>query len=148
MKLSEQTKSLSHLQALEGRDWVLIDAAGVPLGRLASRAAGILRGKHLPQFTPNQDAGGFVVVINAERVRLTGSKADQKVYHRHSEYPGGIRSVSAGQLLLSRPERLVEMAVKGMLPRNRLGRRLATKLKVYRGADHPHTAQQPQPVSV
>ena len=148
MKLTEQTKSVSHEQALRGRRWILIDAAERPLGRVASRAASILRGKTRPDFTPNQDAGDFVVVINAGQVKLTGSKHNDKIYRRHTGYPGGVRSVSAGKLLENRPERLIEMAVQGMLPKNRLGRGLFTKLKVYRGADHPHTAQQPETVKV
>ncbi len=148
MKLSEQTKSVAHQAALENRHWVVIDAADKPLGRVASRAASILRGKHRPDFTPNQDAGDFVVIINAAKVRLTGAKADNKIYHRHTGYPGGIRSVSAGRLLQTRPERMLEMAVRGMLPKNRLARRLFTKLKIYRGAQHPHAAQKPVPAAL
>ncbi len=143
MKLTEQTKSVSHEAALRGRNWIILDASDRALGRIASRAASILRGKHRPDFTPNQDAGDFVVVINAARVKLTGSKVAGKIYYRHTTYPGGIRSTSAGKLLEKRPEKLVEMAVRGMLPKNRLGRRLFNKLKVYRGAEHPHAAQKP-----
>ncbi|HEY6419639.1 MAG TPA: 50S ribosomal protein L13 [Candidatus Binataceae bacterium] len=142
--MTEQTKSVSHEAALRGRNWIVIDASDRALGRIASRAASILRGKHRPDFTPNQDAGDFVVVINAARVKLTGSKLSGKIYYRHTTYPGGIRSTSAGKLLEKRPEKLVEMAVRGMLPKNRLGRRLFNKLKVYRGAEHPHAAQKPQ----
>lgn len=130
------------------RRWVLIDAADRPLGRVASRAASVLRGKHRSDYTPNQDTGDFVVIINAAKVKLTGSKPSNKLYHRHTEYPGGIRTTTAGKLRESKPERLIEMAVRGMLPRNRLGRRLFTKLKVYRGADHPHSAQRPAPLKV
>jgi large subunit ribosomal protein L13 len=148
VKLSEQTKSVAHEAALRNRHWVVIDAAEKSLGRVASRAASILRGKHRPDFTPNQDAGDFVVIINAAKVRLTGSKVDDKVYHRHTGYPGGIRSVSAGQLLKTRPERMIEIAVRGMLPKNRLARRLFTKLKIYKGAEHPHAAQKPQSVAL
>jgi large subunit ribosomal protein L13 len=148
LKLSEQTRSVSKEAALRARHWILIDASDRPLGRVASRAAGFLRGKYRPDFTPNQDAGDFVIVINAGKVKLTGSKGDDKVYHRHTEYPGGIRTTSAGKLLAEKPERLIEMAVRGMLPKSRLGRRLFTKLKVYRGEDHPHLAQKPQPVTV
>jgi len=148
LKLSEQTKSVAHEAALRNRHWVLIDAADAPLGRVASRAATVLRGKHRPDFTPNQDAGDFVVIINAAKVRLTGSKLDSKVYYRHTGYPGGIRKVTAGRLLETRPERMIEMAVRGMLPRNRLARRLFTKLKIYRGAEHPHAAQKPQPLAL
>ena len=146
MKLTEQTVSVSHKDALDGRKWMLIDAAERPLGRIASRAATILRGKHRPDFTPHQDAGDFVIIINASQVRLTGAKLEDKVYHRHTGFPGGIRTTTAGKLRDTRPERLLEMAVRGMLPKNRLGRRLFTKLKIYRGAEHPHAAQQPQTV--
>ncbi len=148
MKLTEQTRSVSRENALRERRWILIDAEGRPLGRVAARAASVLRGKHRPDFTPNQDAGDFVVVINAAKVKLTGAKLTDKIYHRHTGFPGGIRTTSAGKLLESRPERLVEMAVHGMLPKNRLGRRLFTKLKVYRGGEHPHLAQQPTTISL
>ena len=125
-----------------------MDAEGRALGRIASRVASILRGKHRPEYTPHQDTGDFVVVVNAAKVRLTGAKGDKKLYHRHTGYPGGIRTTSAGKVLGSRPERLIEMAVRGMLPKNRLGRQLFNKLKVYRGAEHPHAAQQPKSVEV
>jgi large subunit ribosomal protein L13 len=148
LKLTEQTKSISHEDALGSRRWVLIDADGRPLGRVASQAATILRGKHRPDFTPHQDTGDFVIIINAAKVRLTGAKAESKLYYRHTGYPGGIRTRTAGTILMEKPERLVEMAVRGMLPKNRLGRRLFTKLKVYRNAEHPHAAQKPQAVSV
>jgi large subunit ribosomal protein L13 len=148
LKLSEQTRSVSRENALRGRRWLLIDATERPLGRVATRAATLLRGKHRPDFTPHEDMGDFVIVINAARVKLTGSKLIGKVYHRHTDYPGGLRSTTAGKLIESKPERLVEMAVRGMLPKNRLGRRLFTKLKVYRGADHPHAAQKPEPVKL
>jgi len=144
LKLSEQTKSVSRESGLRARRWILIDANDRPLGRIASRAASILRGKHRPDFTPHQDMGDFVVVINAAKVRLTGTKLESKVYHRHTEYPGGVRSTTAGKILQTKPERLIAMAVRGMLPKNRLGRRLFTKLKVYRGAEHPHEAQKPE----
>ncbi len=145
MKLTEQTKSVSRESGLQSRHWLVIDADGRALGRVASRAASILRGKHRPDFTPHQDMGDFVVVINAAKVRLTGSKLDTKDYRRHTGYPGGVRTTTAGKILASKPERLIEMAVRGMLPKNRLGRRLFTKLKVYRGAEHPHVAQKPEP---
>jgi large subunit ribosomal protein L13 len=148
LKLTEQTRSLSHEAALRGRRWVLIDAEDRALGRIASRAASVLRGKHRPDYTPHQDAGDFVVIINASKLKLTGSKAEDKIYHRHTGYPGGIRMTTAGKLLESRPERLIEIAVHGMLPKNRLGRRLFTKLKIYRGAEHPHAAQQPTPTEI
>ncbi len=127
---------------------MLIDADGYSLGRVASRAATVLRGKNRPDFTPHQDAGDFVIVINADKVQLTGAKEKEKLYHRHSGYPGGIRTTSAGKMRQEKPERLIEMAVRGMLPKNRLGRRLFTKLKVYRGSQHPHAAQQPQAISL
>ena len=143
MKLTEQTKSISREHALRDRRWVLIDAEGRVLGRVAARAASVLRGKHRPDFTPHQDTGDFVVIINAARVKLTGSKLTDKVYYRHTGYPGGIRTTTAGKLLATRPERLIQMAVRGMLPKNRLGRRLFTKLKIYSGGEHPHAAQKP-----
>jgi large subunit ribosomal protein L13 len=148
LKLTEQTVSISHENALRDRRWVLIDAEGRALGRVASRAASVLRGKHRPDFTPHQDTGDFVVVINAAKVKLTGSKAEDKLYHRHTGYPGGIRTTTAGKTLAAKPERLVETAVRGMLPKNRLGRRLFTKLKVYRDAEHPHSAQKPEPITL
>lgn len=148
MKLTEQTKSVSHEAALANRRWLLIDASDRALGRVATRAASLLRGKHRPEFTPNQDTGDFVVVINAAKVKLTGAKETDKAYHRHTTYPGGIRSTTADKVRATKPERLVETAVRGMLPKNRLGRRLFTKLKVYSGAEHPHSAQQPEPVKV
>ena len=143
MKLTEQTISVSREKGLKARGWVIIDARDRVLGRVASRAATVLRGKNRPDFTPHQDMGDFVIVINAAKVRLTGSKLVGKVYYRHTEYPGGIRSTTAGKVLDEKPERLIEMAVRGMLPKNRLGRDLFNKLKVYRGAEHPHAAQQP-----
>jgi large subunit ribosomal protein L13 len=141
------TYMATRAEALAGRRWYMIDAQGKVLGRLASQIANILRGKNNPSFTPHQDTGDFVIVINAAGLRLTGAKADTKVYYRHSGYPGGVRMRSASQVLSEHPERLLFEAVRGMLPKNRLGRRLATKLKVYRGAEHPHAAQQPQVVS-
>ena len=137
---------MSREEALRGRRWLLIDADGRSLGRVASHAATVLRGKHRSDFTPHQDTGDFVIVINAARVRLTGAKAETKLYYRHTGYPGGIRTRSAAKMRQEKPERLVETAVRGMLPKNRLGRRLFTKLKVYRGSEHPHIAQKPQPV--
>jgi large subunit ribosomal protein L13 len=148
LKLTEQTRSVSHEDALRGRRWILIDADGRSLGRVATRAAMVLRGKHRPDFTPHQDAGDFVIVINAAKVRLTGAKAEAKLYHRHSGYPGGIRTISAGKMRQEKPERLVETAVRGMLPKNRLGRRLFTKLKVYRDSEHPHAAQKPATITL
>ena len=148
MKLTQQTRSVSRESALRDRRWVLIDATDRPLGRVASRAASMLRGKHRPDYTPHEDVGDFVVVINADKIKLTGAKAADKVYHRHTEYPGGVRSTTAGKLLSGKPERLIEMAVRGMLPKNRLGRHLFTKLKVYRDAEHPHAAQKPETITL
>jgi len=133
--------------ALAARRWYLIDAEGKILGRLASQIANLLRGKNNPTFTPHQDAGDFVIVINAAAVRMTGNKLSTKVYHRHSGYPGGLRTRTAGQVLQQHPERLLRQAVAGMLPKNRLGRQLATKLKIYTGGEHPHAAQQPVTLS-
>jgi large subunit ribosomal protein L13 len=148
LKLTEQTRSISRENGLRDRNWVVLDATERALGRVASRAASLLRGKTRPDFTPNQDTGDFVVIINAAKVRLTGSKPETKLYHRHTGWPGGIRTTAAGKLLESKPEKLLEMAVKGMLPKNRLGHQLFTKLKVYRGPEHPHAAQKPQAVTV
>ena len=130
------------------RQWRLIDASDLVLGRLASRVATVLRGKDKPNYTPHVDVGDFVIVVNAEKVRVTGNKREDKMYHRHSGYPGGIRSMSFRSLQERVPERIVELAVKGMLPRNPLGRQMARKLKVYSGPDHPHQAQQPQPMEI
>jgi large subunit ribosomal protein L13 len=129
------------------RRWYVVDAADLVLGRLASKIATYLRGKHKPVFTPNVDTGDFVVVVNADRIRLTGRKLDQKVYYRHSNYPGGIKEETARHLLGRKPEKLIEEAVWGMLPKNRLGRKMIGKLKVYRGPEHPHAAQKPENLS-
>jgi large subunit ribosomal protein L13 len=126
------------------RRWYVVDAAGVPLGRLSSAVARLLTGKHKPTYAPHLDGGDFVIVINAEQAVLTGRKEEQKVYYRHSGKPGALKQETAGHLRRRRPERLVELAVRGMLPKNRLGRRQATKLKVYAGAEHKHQAQQPE----
>jgi large subunit ribosomal protein L13 len=125
------------------RKWLVVDAADQPLGRLASEIAQVLRGKHRPTFTPNADTGDFVIVINAERVRLTGDKANKKLYYRHSGIPGGFKAEPYRLLLQRRPELVVEKAVKGMLPKTKLGRKLSAKLKVYAGPNHPHAAQKP-----
>lgn len=125
------------------RDWYVVDADGAVLGRLASEVARVLRGKHKPTYAPHVDVGDHVVVVNASKVRLTGEKEGKKVYYRHSQYPGGLREVPYGQLAERRPERLVEQAVRGMLPKTRLGRQMLRKLSVYAGPDHPHGAQQP-----
>ncbi len=141
------TYMATRADALAARRWYLIDAQGKALGRLASQIANILRGKNNPSFTPHQDTGDFVVVVNAAGLRLTGGKLATKVYHRHSGYPGGVRTRTASRELSEHPERMLYEAVRGMLPKNRLGRRLVTKLKVYRGDEHPHAAQQPQTAS-
>ncbi len=125
------------------RKWFVVDANGLVLGRLASRVASILRGKHKPTFAPHLDVGDHVVVINADKVHLTGRKLTDKKYRWHTGYIGGLREISAGTMLKSHPERVIEWAVEGMLPKNRLGRAMVKKLRVYRGSDHPHAAQQP-----
>jgi large subunit ribosomal protein L13 len=126
------------------RDWVVMDAADQVLGRLATEVARILRGKHKPDYTPYLDTGDFVVIVNAERVRLTGAKLDDKVYYRHTGRPGSLKSETARERLDKHPERVIQAAVWGMLPKNRLGRKLLRKLKVYAGPEHPHEAQQPK----
>ncbi len=130
------------------RQWYVVDAEGKTLGRLASRIATILRGKHKPVFTPHVDTGDFVIVVNAAKVRLTGRKMDQKMYWWHSGYPGGIKGRTARQMLERKPEEVIKRAVKGMLPKNALGRKMLKKLKVYGGPEHPHQAQQPQPLDL
>lgn len=125
-------------------EWLLIDADGISLGRLASRIAQLLRGKHKPTFTPHMDTGDFVIIVNAEKVRLTGNKEDSKSYFKHTGYPGGQRYTSFREQRAKHPERVIEHAVKGMLPHNRLGRQIIRKLKVYAGSEHPHQAQQPK----
>ncbi|MFQ5904746.1 MAG: 50S ribosomal protein L13 [Candidatus Binatia bacterium] len=127
------------------RKWIIVDAEGKVLGRLASEISRILRGKHKPIFTPHVDTGDHVIVVNAEKVRLTGKKLKDKVYYWHSGYPGGLKSINAQKLLQRKPERMIELAVKGMLPKNKLGRKTFKKLKVYAGPDHPHAAQNPEP---
>ncbi len=137
-------KTVSAKKGEVKRNWVLVDASGQPLGRMASRVAARLRGKHNPLFTPHVDTGDFVVVINAEKVKLTGKKMDKKLYHWHSGYIGGLKTRTAKQMIEDKPELVISRAVKGMLPKNRLGRKLLKKLKVYRGPAHPHEAQRPQ----
>ena len=128
------------------RDWYIIDADGQNLGRLASKIATVLLGKHKPNYTPGVNTGDYVIVINAERITVTGSKLDDKYYYRHSGYPGGFKQISLRDQLAKHPRRVVESAVKGMLPHNRFGRKLIKKLKVYAGQNHPHEAQQPKPL--
>jgi len=127
------------------RQWHVIDAEDIVLGRLATHAATLLRGKHKPTFAPHVDTGDFVIVINADKVALSGAKAEQKLDHRHSGYPGGLKSTTYGELLEKNPRRVIEKAVAGMLPHNKLGRKQIRKLKVYAGSEHPHAAQQPVP---
>ena len=130
------------------RDWVVIDATDVVLGRLASHAAALLRGKHKPTFVNHLDSGDFVIIVNADKVALTGQKLQKKLAYRHSGYPGGLKSVTYAELLEKNPIRAVEKAIRGMLPKNSLGRQQLSKLKVYVGAEHPHAAQQPQPYTL
>lgn len=126
------------------REWYVVDAQGQTLGRLASRIAPILKGKHKPTYTPHLDCGDFVIIVNAEKVRVTGRKLDHKYYYRHSEYPGGLSSITLRDQLAKHPERVLYEALEGMLPKNRLGRQMIKKLKVYAGESHPHQAQQPK----
>jgi large subunit ribosomal protein L13 len=130
------------------RDWYVVDAEGKTLGRLATQIANVLRGKTKPTYTPHVDVGDFVVVVNAEKITVTGKKLEDKRYWRHSGYPGGIRSRTLGELLETRPEEVIRKAVKGMLPRNRLARQQLRKLKVYAGPEHPHQAQQPEQLDI
>ena len=130
------------------RNWLVIDATGKTLGRLATQIADALRGKRKPDYTPHVDVGDFVIVVNAEKISVTGNKLEEKRYYRHSGYPGGLRSRTLEEMLARRPEEVIRRAVKGMLPRNRLGRAQLRKLKVYAGPDHPHAAQKPEPMEV
>ena len=141
-------KTLSAKKGEIERKWYVVDANDLVLGRLASRIAIYLRGKHKAMFTPHVDTGDFIVVVNAGKVRLTGKKLDQKTYYRHSNYPGGLRAETARSLISRRPEQVLVRAVTGMLPKNRLGRQMIKKLKVYSGPEHPHAAQQPQALSI
>ncbi|RMF17591.1 MAG: 50S ribosomal protein L13 [Gammaproteobacteria bacterium] len=136
-------KTISAKPETVKRDWYVVDATDKTLGRLSTEIARRLRGKHKPEFTPHVDTGDYIVVINAEKVRVTGRKAQDKKYYRHTGYPGGLREMSFEKLIEHKPERVIELAVKGMLPRNPLGRAMLRKLKVYAGAEHPHAAQQP-----
>jgi large subunit ribosomal protein L13 len=130
------------------RDWYVVDADGKTLGRLATQIADTLRGKRKPEYTPHVDTGDFVVVVNADKVRVTGDKRNAKLYHRHSGYPGGLRTRTLGEMLERRPEEVIRLAVRGMLPRNRLARQQLRKLKVYAGPDHPHAAQKPSEMAL
>lgn len=140
-------KTISAKEADIQRDWYVIDAQGQTLGRLATRTATILRGKHKPLYTPHVDCGDYVIIINAEKVHVTGQKMSQKKYYRHSGYPGGLKEISLRDQLQKFPERVLESAVRGMLPKNRLGRQMFKKLKIYAGSSHPHQAQQPKPMA-
>ncbi len=130
------------------RDWYVVDAEGKTLGRLATQLADVLRGKRKPDFTPHVDTGDFIVVVNAEKIRVTGDKMNSKIYWRHSGYPGGIKSRTLGEMLEKQPEEVIRKAVRGMLPRTKLGRQQLLKLKVYAGPEHPHAAQLPQPLEI
>ncbi len=141
-------KTISAKFEADRRKWVVVDAEDQVLGRLASQIAMRLRGKHLPHFTPHVDVGDFVVVVNADKVLLTGRKWDQKIYYRHTGYIGGLKATTARKLNQENPEKMIRLAVRGMLPKNRLGRQLLKKLKIYRGAEHPHEAQQPTPLAL
>ena len=130
------------------RDWYVVDASGLTLGRLATEVASRLRGKHKPEYTPHVDTGDYIVIINAEKVHVTGNKVQDKIYYSHSGFPGGIKSINFEKLIQRAPERVIESAVKGMLPKNPLGRAMYRKMKVYKGASHPHAAQQPQELKI
>lgn len=144
--MKKETKTISRKTLLDARRWYIIDANNRTVGRLASAIAGLLRGKHNPSFSPHLDCGDFVLVVNARNLHLSGNKLREKIYYRHTEYPGGIRRISASQMIESHPEKILRFAVEGMLPKNRLGRQMAAKLKIYAGAEHPHKAQQPERV--
>lgn len=130
------------------RDWYVVDASGKTLGRLATEIARRLRGKHKPEYTPHVDTGDYIIVVNAEKIHVTGNKMKDKVYHSHSGYPGGVKSITLEKLLQKAPERAIEFAVKGMLPKNTLGRAMSRKLKVYAGSEHGHAAQQPKSLEI
>ena len=141
-------KTFSAKPAEVRRDWFVVDATGKTLGRLSTEIAHRLRGKHKPEYTPHVDTGDYIVVINAEKVRVTGNKLEDKIYHRHTGYIGNLKSVSLAKLLATHPERVIEKSVKGMLPRGPLGRKMLGKLRVYKGPEHDHAAQQPIPLEV
>jgi large subunit ribosomal protein L13 len=141
-------KTISTRPADVDHQWFVVDASGKTLGRIATVIAARLRGKHKPEFTPHVDTGDFIVVVNADKVHVTGNKGRDKIYHHHTGFPGGLRSITFDKLMVRAPTRAVESAVKGMLPKNPLGRAMARKLKVYAGAEHPHAAQQPQALEI
>jgi large subunit ribosomal protein L13 len=134
--------------ATRERNWLVVDASGKTLGRLSTQIADALRGKRKPEYTPHVDTGDFVIVVNAEKIAVSGKKREEKLYYRHSGYPGGLRSRTLGEMLERRPEEVIRLAVRGMLPRTRLGRAQLRKLKIYAGPDHPHEAQKPEPMEV
>jgi large subunit ribosomal protein L13 len=142
--MSTQVAKLSDIK----RNWFVVDLEGKVLGRAATEIARVLRGKHKPIYTPSVDAGDFVIVLNADKIKLTGNKMADKVYYNHTGYPGGIRSINAEKLLAKKPEELIKKAVRGMLPKNKLGRQMIKKLKIYSGADHPHAAQLPKELAL
>jgi large subunit ribosomal protein L13 len=142
------TKTFSAKPAEVKRDWYVVDAAGKTLGRLASEIASRLRGKHKAEFTPHVDTGDYIIVVNAEKVHVTGRKSTDKMYYHHTGFPGGIKGISFDKLIDKAPERVLEIAVKGMLPKNSLGRAMFSKLKVYAGPEHTHAAQQPKPLEI
>jgi large subunit ribosomal protein L13 len=148
MSKPQKTTLLTKEAADEQRGWYVVDLEGQVLGRVATKIATVLRGKHKPTYTPHVDSGDFVVVVNADKVKLTGAKLANKQYYRHSLYPGGFRETSAGEMLDKHPERVIRAAVWGMLPKTRLGRKMIKKLKIYSGAEHEHAAQKPQPLSL
>ncbi len=148
LQANNSMKTISVKSESVKRDWYVIDAEGATLGRMATEIAVRLRGKHKPEYTPHVDTGDYIVVINAEKVRVTGNKAKDKIYHRHTGYPGGLKSISFEKLIDKAPERVVQSAVKGMLPKGPLGRAMFKKMKVYAGSEHPHTAQQPQQLTL
>ncbi|GAB1262227.1 50S ribosomal protein L13 [Aurantivibrio plasticivorans] len=141
-------KTISAKPETVKRDWFIVDAAGKTLGRMAAEIASRLRGKHKPEYTPHVDTGDYIVVINAKQVRVTGNKANDKMYHRHTGYPGGLKSINFNDLVDKAPERVIQSAVKGMLPKGPLGRAMFKKLKIYAGSEHPHAAQQPQELNI
>jgi large subunit ribosomal protein L13 len=147
-RLHHAVKTFVATPATRERNWYVVDATGQTLGRLATQIADALRGKRKPEYTPHVDTGDFVIVVNAEKISVTGNKRAEKRYYRHSGYPGGIRSRTLEEMLDRRPEEVIRLAVKGMLPRNRLARKQLTKLKVYAGAEHPHAAQKPEPLEI
>ena len=141
-------KTVSAKKESVTREWYVVDATDKTLGRLSTEIANRLRGKHKPEFTPHVDTGDYIVVVNAEKVKVTGNKTTDKVYHHHTGYPGGIKSITFDQLIDKAPERIIEKAVKGMMPKNKLSRSMMTKLKIYAGSEHPHSAQQPTPLEI